>query len=80
MKFDVLDCFLIGDNTSVTISGNGKGLKNGIAIKASEGKIFKVMSVAMYSGMNSQSFDTTTLLVEGFFSQILLKLYNINQQ
>ena len=67
MKFDVLDCFLIGDNTSVKISGNGKGLKNGIAIKASEGKIFKVISVAMYSGINSESDNTTTLLVEGQF-------------
>lgn len=67
MKFDVLDCFLIGDNTAVTISGNGKGLKNGIAIKASEGKIFKVISVAMYSGINSESDNTTTLLVEGQF-------------
>ena len=67
MKFDVLDCFLIGDNTSVTISENGKGLKNGIAIKASEGKIFKVISVAMYSGINSESDNTTTLLVEGQF-------------
>ena len=42
MKYDVLDCVLIGDNTSVTISGNGKGLKNGIAIKASEGKYLKL--------------------------------------
>ena len=69
MKYDVLDCVLIGDNTSVTISGNGKELKNGIAIKASEGKIFKVISVAMNSGINSESDNTTTLLVEGqFFS------------
>ena len=67
MKYDVLDCVLIGDNTSVTIAGNGKGLKNGIAIKASEGKIFKVISVAMYSGINYESDNTTTLLVEGQF-------------
>ena len=67
MKYDVLDCVLIGDNTSVTISGNGKGLKNGAAIRSSEGKIFKVISVAMYSGINSESDNTTTLLVEGQF-------------
>ena len=67
MKYDVLDCVLIGDNTSVTIAGNGKGLKNGAAIRSSEGKIFKVISVAMYSGINSESDNTTTLLVEGQF-------------
>ncbi len=27
MKYDVLDCFIIGTNTSVSIAGNGKGLK-----------------------------------------------------
>ena len=67
MKYAVLDCVLIGDNTSVTIAGNGKGLKNGAAIRSSEGKIFKVISVAMYSGINSESDNTTTLLVEGQF-------------
>lgn len=67
MKYDVLDCVIIGDNTSVTIIGNGKGLKNGVSIRTSEGKIFKVMSVAMYSGINSESDNTTTLLVEEKF-------------
>jgi len=65
MKYDVLDCFIVGTNTSVSISGNGKSLKNGVYIKSAEGVIFKVLSVAMYSGVHSDADKTTTFLVEG---------------
>lgn len=67
MKYDVLDCFAIDTNTSVTIAGNGKGFKNGVDIRTAEGNIFKVLSVAMYSGIHSDADKTTTLLIEGKF-------------
>ena len=67
MKYDVLECVSIGVNTSVTIAGNGEGLKNGVDIRTAEGNIFKVLSIAMYSGTQPDADETTTLLVEGKF-------------
>lgn len=67
MKYDVLECVAIGADTSVTIAGNGQGLKNGVDIRTAKGNIFKVLSIAMYSGAYSDDDKTTTLLVEGNF-------------
>lgn len=64
MDYKVLDVFRIGNNTSVTIEGNGNGLKNNMHIKDSLGITHKLLSVAMISGGDR---DATTLLIEGNF-------------
>lgn len=65
MKYKVLDTFSISGNTSVTIEGNGEGLKNNIIIKSDEGKLYKLLSIAMVLGEKN---NTTTLLIEGNFN------------
>lgn len=64
MSYKVIDIFPVGGNTSVTIEGNGQGLKNNIFIKDSLGVTYKLLSVAMLSGGIQ---ETTTLMIEGKF-------------
>lgn len=71
MIYKVLDIFPIGQNSSVTIEGNGKGLQNGITIKDSLGTSHKLISVAMISG---EKAGTTTLLIEGKFNSETISL------
>ena len=64
MKYNVINRTLIGENTAVTILGNGEGLKNNIMINENR---HKVISVGM---VNSKTpFKTTILLVEGKFEE-----------
>ncbi len=71
MDYRVLDIFPVGENTSVTIEGNGKGLKNNILIKDSLGVPHRLISVAMLSG---EIKKTTTLLIEGIFDSEVISL------
>ena len=67
MTYKVLDVFPLGENTSVTIEGNGNGLKNNIMITSDKGIAHKLLSVAMLS-KESEIKKTTTVLIEGVFN------------
>lgn len=76
MTYKVLDTFLVGDNTSVTIGGNGDGLRNDILVTDSEGREYHLLSVAMVSGQQAPGVkEATTILLEGVFSSdaVILK-------
>ena len=64
MNYKVIDTFPVGENTSVTIKGNGEGLKNNIVIRDSSGATHQLITVAMVS---SEEKNVTTLLVQGVF-------------
>lgn len=64
MKYIVTNTFKVGNNTSVTIKGNGAGLKNGIKFIGDDEKQYCILSVAM---VNSQNLESSTLLIEGEF-------------
>ncbi len=64
MNYKVIDTFPVGENTSVTIEGNGEGLKNNIVIRDSSGVTHQLITVAMVS---SEEKNVTTLLVQGVF-------------
>lgn len=64
MNYKVIDTFPVGENTSVTIEGNGEGLKNNIVIRDSSGVTYQLITVAMVS---SEEKNVTTLLVQGVF-------------
>lgn len=74
MKYKVIDTFKIAGNTSISIEGDGDGIKNGMIITDSDGKKHKIISVAMYGGESLPVLKTTTILVEGKFesSEIIL--------
>lgn len=75
MNYKVLDVFPIGKNTSVTIEGNGEGLKNNMIIGDSAGVAHKLISVAMLAGRSAKEADeTTTLLIEGKFDSEIIRL------
>lgn len=74
-NFEVLNVFPIGENTSVTIKGNGDGLKNNMTIKDSSGIAHKLISVAMSSVQSAkENSKTTTLLVKGKFDSKIISL------
>ena len=73
MIYNVLDVFSIGNNTSVTIKGNGNGLKNNVMVTDENEKKFKLLSVAFMSGQ-SEINKTTTVLIEGKFNSKFIKL------
>lgn len=69
MKYKVLDTFMVGENTAVTIDGNGSGLKAGVAVHNEHGTNYSVESVAMvHNTENSDIGKSTTLLIAGKFT------------
>ena len=75
MVYNVLDVFPVGNNTSVTIKGNGNGLKNNIVITDENEKSYKLLSVALLSGQSEKQMDKeTTVLIEGDFNSKIIKL------
>ena len=64
MKYKVLGIFPIGQNTSVTIQGNGDGLSNNMEIRDSSGIAHQLITVAM---MSKGEKNTTILLIQGVF-------------
>lgn len=64
MKYKVLGIFPIGQNTSVTIQGNGDGLRNNMEIRDSSGIAHQLITVAM---MSKGEKNTTILLIQGAF-------------
>lgn len=69
MTYRVLDVFPLGENTSVTIEGNGEGLKNNTTVISDEGTNHKLLSVGMLSGTSGEEIKkTTTILIEGMFN------------
>jgi len=74
MLYNVIDAFPIGKNTSVTIEGNGEGLKNNIDVIDSNGRKYKLLSVGMTSGHSVEDMKkATTVLVEGEFNSPTLQ-------
>lgn len=66
--YKVLNTFAVGKNTSVTIEGNGEGLRNGIRVRGSDGKSYNLISVAMPLEVASDTIrKTTTIFIEGDF-------------
>lgn len=66
--YKVLNTFAVGNNTSVTIEGNGEGLRNDMWVTGSDGKPYKLLSVAMPLDVSSYTIGkTTTVFVEGDF-------------
>lgn len=62
----VLDTFPVGNNTSVTISGDGADLENGKVLRGSDNKDYTILSVAMLSGVEASEIGkSTTLLIKG---------------
>lgn len=75
LLYKVLDTFPVGKNTSVTIEGNGSGLKNNMIISDENGNHYKLISVALLSGQSpDQTGKTTTFLIEGNFKSETIKL------
>ena len=64
MKYKVLGIFPIGQNTYVTIQGNGDGLRNNMEIRDSSGIAHQLITVAM---MSKGEKNTTILLIQGVF-------------
>lgn len=73
MRYKVLDTFSVGGNTSVTIAGNGEGLKNDILIRDSNETKYHILSVAMVSSRQPLELKgTTTILLEGIFNSDII--------
>lgn len=68
MKYEVVDRFPVGGNTSVTIRGSGEELRNGIVIHDEHGSNYNLISVAMMVGHIPSKDVETTILVEGEFT------------
>ncbi len=73
MLYKVLDTFLIGANTSVTLDGNGKGLKNNITVYDDNGITHNLLSVAMVSERDAKA-GTVTVLIEGEFKSNTVRI------
>lgn len=75
MIYNVLDVFPVGSNTSVTIKGNGNGLKNDIVITDEHEKSYKLLSVALLSGQSEKQINNETMvLIEGDFNSKMIKI------
>ena len=75
MIYDVLEVFPVGSNTSVTIKGNGNGLKNNSVITDENEKSYKLLSVALLSGQSEKQINNETMvLIEGDFNSKMIKL------
>ena len=69
MVYKVMDMFKVGNDTSVTIDGNGDGLHNKMEVFDENNVQHMILSVAMQSGANASSIRTlTTLLIKGEFN------------
>lgn len=64
--YKVIDVFQLGNMLSVTVSGNGEGIKNGTRLVDGKGQLITVQSVAMTKNLNPGDISQcTTLLVTG---------------
>jgi len=69
MEYTVLDIFPIGENTAVTVSGNGSGLQSNITVLDENGGSYRLLNLGMQSGSEGSAFhDTTELLIQGRFN------------
>jgi len=74
MLWNVLDLFLVGDNTSITIKGNGNGLKNGMVVFDENNIAYNLLSVATLSGEKPDDIGKrTVILIEGKFKSNIIK-------
>ena len=65
----VMDMFVVGQNTSITIEGNGKNIKQGEKLVDEKGIEHKILSVAMVEHKNPKNImKSTTLLVDGIWN------------
>lgn len=75
MMYKVLDTFDVGGDTSVTIDGNGEGLKNNMPVFDSSGAEYRLLSVATMSGHSPEEIGrTTTVLIKGKFKSDTIRL------
>lgn len=65
MTYEVLNVFEVGEDTSVTIRGNGDGLNNNMIITGDDGIQYKIISIAMVA--KKTTADETTILIKGRF-------------
>lgn len=73
--YKVLDTFDVGGNTSVTVEGNGDGLKNNIPVFDAQGVEYKLLSIALMSGCPPEEIGkTTTVLIKGKFKSDTIRL------
>ena len=73
--YKVIDIFPIGDNSSVTVAGNGEKLKNGLYVYDENNERYKLLNVAMTGGQKAENIGKmTTLLIEGEFHSKIIKL------
>lgn len=69
MTYKVLDTFRIGENTSVTIKGNGESLHNQMMIFDSDNVAHTLLSVGMSAGHDVDKIgEETIILIEGDFN------------
>lgn len=76
MVYKVLDVFAVGENTSVTVVGNGQGLKNDMTISTPNGEKYKLLAVGLTTGESTKVVNkSTTLLVQGEFTAMKINIY-----
>lgn len=69
MMYNVISMLPVGQTTSVTIEGNGDGLKNNMRITDSKGVTYELMSVGMTSDRDARdTMKTTSILIKGKFN------------
>ncbi len=63
----VMDVFRIGNKLSITIEGDGSGIKNGSEVKDKNGNKYRIVSVAMtrHNSPHDISQNTTLLVTNG---------------
>ena len=68
--YKVLNILEVGKNTAVMISGNGSGLAKNTVVTGESGKEYRIISIGMPAGIDSNEIDKTTdLLIEGKFDE-----------
>lgn len=70
MLYEVIKTLEVGKNTAVMISGRGNGLANNTVVTGESGKEYRIISIGMPAGIDSNEIDKTTdLLIEGKFDE-----------
>lgn len=67
---NIRDKMIIGDNTVITISGNGSNIKIGDQLLDPKGVSHKILSIAMVEHEDPKDIiKSTTILVEGIWKE-----------
>lgn len=68
MKYQIVNKFRVGDNTSVSVVPVPKKLRIGWHFKDDQGRMYKIVGVGMIRPTNSKNRNEQEILVEGYFS------------